>query len=239
MSDALRIALVAEGPTDTIVITSALRAILDGTSFVITQLQPEGSIGFGERGGGWPGVYRWCKQSATRGRGRIARDCLVLDFFDALVIHVDADVAGKTYRDAAIIPAARDRALPCDLPCPPADATVDALRSVVLGWAGESATPDKVVVCVPSKSSEAWVVASLFPAEAAVGAGPIFECHANPESRLGVQKKSHRITKSQRGYENNADKLRAAWPSIAGTRGLPQARRFQAEMLGALGLAGR
>ena len=107
MSDSLRVALVAEGPTDAIVITAALRAMLDGTSFVITQLQPEGSIAFGERGGGWAGVYRWCKQSAKRGRGRIGRDSLVLDFFDALVIHVDADVAGNSYRDSSIIPAAR------------------------------------------------------------------------------------------------------------------------------------
>lgn len=239
MSDSLRVALVAEGPTDAIVITAALRAMLDGTSFVITQLQPEGSIAFGERGGGWPGVYRWCKQSAKRGRGRLARDSLALDFFDALVIHVDADVAGKAYRDSSIIPAARDRALPCEMPCPPADATVDALRSVVLSWCGEAVTPDKVVVCVPSKSSEAWVVASLFPADTAVGAGPLFECYANPESRLGVQKKAYRIKKTQRNYENNADKLRAAWPLIAGTRGLRQARRFQADMLGVLDPGGQ
>ena len=47
MAESLRIALVAEGPTDRIVIEAALKAILGERTFVLTQLQPEGSIAFG------------------------------------------------------------------------------------------------------------------------------------------------------------------------------------------------
>ena len=42
MSD-LRIALVAEGPTDFVIIEAALKAILPG-AFILTQLQPEASL---------------------------------------------------------------------------------------------------------------------------------------------------------------------------------------------------
>ena len=41
MSEPLRIALVAEGPTDQPLIAAALNAILPSQPFVLTQLQPE------------------------------------------------------------------------------------------------------------------------------------------------------------------------------------------------------
>ena len=41
MSDPLRIALVAEGPTDGVVIESALRAMLNDRPFVLNQIFPE------------------------------------------------------------------------------------------------------------------------------------------------------------------------------------------------------
>lgn len=57
MSDPLHIALVVEGPTDRIVIEAVLKAMLRDRAFVITQLQPEGSVAFGGLGAGWVGVY--------------------------------------------------------------------------------------------------------------------------------------------------------------------------------------
>lgn len=57
MSD-LRIALVAEGPTDCIVIEAALNSFLT-RPFILTQLQPEDFQalgGFGATGAGWGGV---------------------------------------------------------------------------------------------------------------------------------------------------------------------------------------
>lgn len=90
MSDPLRIALVAEGPTDGVVIESALRSILDERPFVLKQIFPEGSTSFGELGTGWIGVYRWCRQSAKRGAGALSNDKLVFQNFDLLILHVDA-----------------------------------------------------------------------------------------------------------------------------------------------------
>src|SRR6266496_2182734 len=102
MSDPLRIALVAEGPTDGVVIEAALRAVLDERTFVLKQIFPEGSTSFGELGSGWIGVYRWCHQSARRGNGALSRDKLVLQNFDLLILHLDADVAGFKYEDGTI-----------------------------------------------------------------------------------------------------------------------------------------
>jgi len=232
MSDPLRIALVAEGPTDRIVIEAVLRAVLDDRTFVLKQLQPEGSLAFGEFGGGWTGVYRWCKQAAKRGRGRLARDGLLFENYDLLILHVDADVAGMSYGDNAITPQDSDGALPCERPCPPATATTDALRAVLLSWCGESAPPPRTVTCMPSKSTEAWVVTALFPNDRAMK--PQIECYANPASRLGQQPKRRRIRKSQRDYQAASGRLEQAWRRLAGDGGLGEARRSEAEFMAAL-----
>ncbi len=77
MSNPLRIALVAEGPTDSVVIESALRSMLQGWPFVLNQIFPATSVGFGAMGTGWVGVYRWCRQSAKRGGGSLSADKLI------------------------------------------------------------------------------------------------------------------------------------------------------------------
>jgi hypothetical protein len=53
------IGLVAEGDTDQIVIEAALKAILP-RAFVLTRLPTEATRG--AHGGGWCGVFNWCKE---------------------------------------------------------------------------------------------------------------------------------------------------------------------------------
>jgi hypothetical protein len=232
MSDPLRIALVAEGPTDGVVIESALKSILDERPFVLKQIFPEGSTSFGELGTGWTGVYRWCRQSAKRGNGSLTNDQLAFQNFDLLILHLDADVAGFAYADGTVTPEATDGALPCNRPCPPPTATTNALRPVLLSWCGETQTPTRAVICMPSKSTEAWVVASLFPSDQAMYRG--IECYANPEARLGQQPKAKRIRKKKRDYENQAVKLTDAWPDLIAPGALGEAWRFQEEFLEAV-----
>lgn len=238
MSDVLRVAVVAEGPTDAIVIEAALRAMIPARSIVWKLLQPEGSIAFGETGTGWGGVYRWCKQSALRGQGSLGRDELVLKGFDMLILHLDADVAGRNYAEAGIVPIAEDRELPCERPCPPAKDTTDELRSVLLSWCGEKTAPSNVVLCTPSKNTEAWVVTLLFPQDRAVRAAVTIECFATPESRLGQQPKKQRIRKSQHDYRAHGEVMQSEWPRIAAIGKLSEAHRFQQEVLAALATLG-
>jgi hypothetical protein len=233
MSSPIRVAVVAEGPTDAIVIQSALQTIFEDRSFVLTQLQPEGSIAFGEFGGGWAGVYRWCKQSRQRGHGRVSNDELVFSSYDLLVVHVDAEIAAEDYGNAGITREDKDKDFPGLQPCPPASATSDSVRKLLLDWCGETAPTVKVVLCVPCMNMETWVVACLFPDDAAVMGPPPWECHQNPGSRLAQQPVKFRIRKSQADYRNMSAGLTERWPSIASANGLSQAKRFDDEVVSA------
>jgi len=213
MSDPIRIALVAEGPTDGVVIRAALRSMLPSRPFVLQQIFPEGSVSFGELGSGWVGVYRWCRQAAARGNGRLCNDLLVFQNYDLVLLHLDADVAAATYDEGSIPPHPADGKLPCECACPPPSASTNALRSVLLSWCGESTVPERVVVCMPSKNTEAWVVAALFPNDHAASEG--IECYSNPEARLGQQKKSVRIRKKLRDYQAKAGEMEQAWRKLA------------------------
>lgn len=225
MSSPVRIALVSEGITDYVVLKAAIESMLDGRSFILTLLQPEGSVAFsgggnaGPFGGGWKGVHRWCLQSAVRGGGRLSGDPLFIGH-DLLVLHLDADVAAEDPVDE--IP--RPVGLPCDQPCPPPSATTDPLRIIVLSWLGETETPPQTVLCTPSKNTEAWVMTATFPTDREMRRKG-WECHPRPENRLAQQLKSQRFSKSQADYEKRHSELRDRWPAIAAK--LSEAARFQ------------
>jgi len=154
MSDPLHVALVAEGPTDKVVIGAAIRNILGDTPFILRQLQPEESIAFlnPAQGTGWGGVYRWCQMAVARSNGAIETDVLFLSY-SLLILHLDADVAAENYANAGINHSVNN--LPCSAPCPPASATTNQLRAVLLSWIGQAAGPTKNVLCTPSMSTEA------------------------------------------------------------------------------------
>lgn len=231
MSEPIRIALVAEGITDAVVLKAALKSILAPRTFTLRLLQPEESLAFGAAGplgGGWGGVYKWCLQAAKRGGGQLSSDGLLFDSCDALIVHVDADVADKTYRSANVEQAPGALDLPCAAACPPVQATISALQPVVLSWCGESAVPPKTIVCIPSKSTEAWVVSALFPNDAANNAG--LECMPDPVNRLTQRPKlDGRIKKSEADYRKNDAALEEAWPRLTGQ--FDQASSFQADVL--------
>lgn len=226
MSNALRFAVAAEGPTDLVMIESALRAIHPNVSLVITALQPVDSVAFGGFGGGWGGVYRWCKQMSKLGGGLLGA---IENRFDGLVLHVDADVAGFTYASAGISPGANDLDLPCAQPCPPAADTIDRLRLVVCSWLGFASSdevPHSVVFCTPSKSTEAWVVRILYPSDILSKAKEP-ECMVNPEARLVGKGK---IKKKLADYQSNSSKLVTGWPVLAGDARFSEAGRFDSDV---------
>ena len=161
MSDT-RIALVAEGSTDQVIIEAALKAILP-KPFILTLLQPEPTRP--TMGSGWPGVFKWCRDFERRGHAMLEDDP-TLGLFDLIIIHLDADVADKSYADcgAAVVEAAAALpGLPCFQPCPPASDTVNQLNSVLLAWLGIQQPGHKTAFCIPSKASEAWLAAALLP----------------------------------------------------------------------------
>ncbi len=230
MSSTLRIALVAEGITDFVVLKAVIEAMLNGRSFDLKLLQPEESVAFtgagmaGLLGGGWKGVYKWCRQSARRSGGSISTDVL-FDNYDLLVLHLDADVAGEDPANYPITPISELAGhLPCEHACPPPEATTNPLRIEMLSWIGENTLPPRTILCTPSKSIEAWVIAAFFPNDKEmIKRG--WECHPRPESRLAQQKLPHRFGKSQAEYEERRMQFQANWPVIA--ERLSEAARFQ------------
>jgi hypothetical protein len=236
MSEPLRIALVAEGITDKLVIQAAIKNLLGERRFILRLLQPEESLPLGisvpnlSQGMGWGGVYLWCEGVRHRNGGRLDGDVL-FSGHDILIMHLDADVAAKHYSDCGIEDPAGD--LPCKEKCPPASATTDRLRAVLLRWLGETNAPTKTVLCTPSKNCESWVIAALFPDDS-VMLRKGWECHPTPESRLGTKPKAVRVIKSKAGYEAVEEKISAAWPKLRTE--LSEARRFSDDFVSAIGI---
>ncbi|MBT9555871.1 MAG: hypothetical protein IV100_07580 [Myxococcales bacterium] len=223
----LRVALVAEGPTDAVVIEAALKALLP-RSFVLTLLQPESTAI--ERGGGWGGVLRWCLAFAERGSATFEADP-TMPGFDLFVIHADADVAECSYgdvsRDVADIAERRGwSALPSPQSCPPPGASADVVRACLLDWAGLGQAGRKTVICVPSKAIDAWLVAAVLPDGHKLLTN--LECKLNVASQAESLPKGQRIRKAVKCYRDYAPTITAEW-SVVRAR-CTQAERFSTDV---------
>jgi hypothetical protein len=150
-----RVYFVTEGVTDQIVLEALVKKWLDGSEFIPRHIQPptsalvEGSQG--QLSQGWKGVLAWLK--GERPAGPAGRDHALNDAH-CLIVHVDADVAAD--EDFASPPFAGT--------CPPAAPQCDWVRARLAAALGS--TPPNLVWCVPAQSTEAWVLAALFPAVA-------------------------------------------------------------------------
>jgi hypothetical protein len=214
MSDPLRVAVVAEGLTDIVVLKAAIGALLENREFVATVLRPELSQGL-DPSGGWTAVYSWCRQMVKQAGGPAPGNSL-FDAHDLLVLHVDADVAGMRYADNSNIQDPPND-LPCECPCPPPSATTDALRRVILRWLDQRDVPFRTVLCTPSKSTETWVLAALFPDDGAAAAVEL-ECRPDAAAVLQRMPLDQRLIRSGHKqinkYREREGELRSAWPMV-------------------------
>jgi len=228
----LRIGLVAEGPTDKLIIEAALDAILEQT-FVLTLIQPEprgDQGGFSQTKSGWGGVYHWCRQMVEMGSDAS------LSRFHLVLIHLDADVAEKSYADYQIDPPRDD--LPCARPCPPAADSVVALRRVVLGWLEmeETGLPRHWLFCTPSKSSETWYVAARY--RSVCSEIDHLECAPGLEAWLAGRPAAERVIrwkdgkqkKVTRAYRDHVHHITSQWSRVVGS--CQQAASFTDEVRG-------
>jgi len=211
MSNPFRVAVVAEGPTDKIVIQAVVSRIFGARAFILRQLQPEESEAFTPLGTGWGGVYRWCRQASERTGGPIRND-LLFQTYDLLILHLDADVAAKTYGDVGITDPAND--LPCACPCPPPVGTTNALRKVMLRWISETEVPPTTVLCTPAMMTETWVLCALYP-DVAEGIPGNIECYTNPNNRLQALPKAGRLVRRGKkipsAYQGRSVEIANAW----------------------------
>jgi hypothetical protein len=217
----ISIGLVAEGKTDLIIIEAALRACLKNP-FVVTLLQPEATRPAMQ--GGWGGVYKWCRAEAAMGYPSLELDPR-LAFFDLLIIHIDADVANDSY--SAIGESPIDvLPLPCFQPCPPPEASVEALRSVLISWLGNTALGSKALFCIPSKTTEAWLAVAMASDIPRIMTD--LECSMDMEARLASLPMGRRIRKSKRQYQEHTATVESQWSQVIAM--CTQARRFQDDL---------
>jgi hypothetical protein len=227
MSD-LRIALVAEGPTDYEVIQAALQAVLS-QPFVMVQLQPEATQGI--TGAGWCGVLRWILAATQRHSGSLDTDPTLVGF-DLLIIHLDVDVASKQYANCG--PLIEDIAqknnwgnLPCIQCCPPVSDTVDELNKVVQSWLGQSTLGNNTLLCLPAQFSGTWLAAAVLPSSDSLLTDA--ECNLTLESRLEQLPKKSRIKKKVREYRLHAPRITAQWAQVKQV--CTQAKHFETLVL--------
>lgn len=222
MSSSIRIAVVCEGPTDKIAIENWIAAELGHENFSSTLLQPSTSAiagDFGPHGEGWYGVLRWCEQATSEGLP--FSQTLAFLNFDLIILHLDADVAREDY----FAP------LNLKCPCPDAADTCDNLRSLLLAYIGGE-LPSKVVLWVPSDSTEAWIIAALAPEVAQLNHP--WECFQKPEhllTKVHIGKKG--VGKSVRSYQRVERQIQQGWETVKNY--CPEAKRFSAELRQALG----
>lgn len=231
MSKPLKIGLVVEGTHDFSVLETVIGSLLSGRQVVIAELQPLLDATFnaqpGTTGVGWPGVYRWCRQTIADNNGRLA-DHALFSIYDMLVVQVDADVARTTYLKGHIEDATAD--LPCVEVCPPCSATTNRLRSVMLRWMGETATPCHVVLCTPAQALESWILAALFPGDTLVRNGGL-ECKRNPKGQLKNRPRAEKIA-TPADYAAKASEVAAKWTNVCET--CTEAKRFHDDFTAAL-----
>ncbi len=210
MSD-LRIALVAEGTTDYVIIESALKAILP-SPFVLTLLQPEPTRPHFE--GGWCGVFKWCNEFRQSNYSTFEEDP-TLRLYDLFIIHLDADVAEKSYCDcsgAVALTAATLPSLPCSRPCPQPSDTVTQIETLLLAWLGIQQLGSKAVFCIPSKASEAWLAAASLPNNHSLLTN--IECNLRLEISLAQLPKAQRVKKGVPAYRHHASTITAQWGKV-------------------------
>jgi hypothetical protein len=80
----------------------------------------------------------------------------------------------------------------------------------MLNWVGEAVAPARTILCTPSKSTEAWVMAIFFPGDKELKRKGV-ECHPDPAGRLPIQPKTARFTKSFEAYRKRNHLLKAGW----------------------------
>lgn len=193
----LRVALIAEGPTDAIIIRAALKAILD-SPFVLQTLQPEAISG--PVGTVWCGVFRWCRAFAQRGAAGLESDP-TLPGFDLFVLYLDADVAEQCYGDGGSVVEEAARGLlplPCRQPCPPPAAAADEVRRRLIDWLGLKQVGPRTVICLPSKAIDTWLAVGVLQDGHSLLKG--LECNLRLSEQLAALPMSQRIRKTQRDY---------------------------------------
>jgi len=211
----MNIGTVVEGPTDRLVLQAVIERLCPGDHRYFP-LQPPTTMG--ETGTGWKGVRRWCHETWQR-KGASLDKMLSSGTgpaLDILVIHVDADIA----TEPDLQEGTDEPVLNVQQPCPPAEATANQLRRVVLRWLQRDGFPPQVLVAIPAQDTENWTFAALFPGDE-LCARKDYECarqgRDHPGYRLTLKKYGKLLARSGGQIKKPVANYRGIAPRVAGT----------------------
>ena len=103
----------------------------------------------------------------------------------------------------------------------------DALRTVVLRWLGLRRSVPQLMLCTPSKNTEAWVIAAVWPDNPVMLRGD-WECHPDPQRQLRALPLARRFAKRATDYRAKQNEIATAWPRV--TAQCTEAARFEREL---------
>lgn len=211
----LTIGIISEGPTDALVIERVVRLAFADVRVLRIQPNPTLATGFPN---GWKGVRAWCRK-----HGPVLTAFMggVTPVLDLLVVHVDCSMAHNESIDVAIVEE-NGAATPRD----PSDIAEELRRIVIKRWFGLPQRPNVVVLATPSKSTDAWVVASLNPPVAGLDRIEYtFEVENELARRKLLKTKDGVVKKNQAAYERLLDAIGSSLD--AGSNVCGEARVFR------------
>jgi len=227
MSSSLSVGIIAEGPTDHIVIRDIIQNLMgDKREVIFHQIQPEVSNTLallqGSTGEGWAGVYRQIAFIRKYGDFQIMMNPLLALYpLDILIIHLDGDVSRETYENGHLsyvmdknlpckeipCPLKQQHATPCVVQCSVPQQKVDQLQNVLYDWMGLSGKTKGIILCTPFDAIEAWVLAAFHPNDKLVQKKKL-ECQIKPANILG----SVYHIKSMQDYKDKVqNRLKDSW----------------------------
>lgn len=176
----LTFGIVAEGPTDVELIIQLIQHVIPGEHRFLP-LQPDisGTPGFGAYGGGWRGVFAWCRSFDSKEELHHVMQGISVPV-DYLIIHVDADIS-------------READINCAMPCPDAEDTVRNIELLLKEALKIKEVPDNIIFCVPSDCTEAWVLQAFNPGAYHDPPTILIECLKEPDDI--ISKPPHHLLK--------------------------------------------
>lgn len=218
MTRSLRIGVVAEGPSDRVLISRLVERLF-GADVEVRAIWPQEPLTPG-RPYGWRGVRSWCEEFGPQ--LDVFMNGVEGDELDLMFVHVDCSMAQH-------VGARR--------PCPPARATADALRAEIRGaWLGLESLPETLVLVSPCQSAETWI-------RAALDTDPVSELECRDAEEIDrwfhrnryLRIRDGQLKKPLRRYRPLVEKTSARWTEVKAL--CSEARRFEDEV--ELALRGR
>lgn len=159
----VKIRVIAEGPTDQLVIRELANAYAAGQSGLHFRLDFVDEQPSTDRtsGGGWEMVYKWClanppseREAIYFGGGLFANDMTDLSCH-ALLIHMDSDICEKIGDKTNVSPVPTINSTPA--------VRGAFIKEVIEGWLWTGQTPRRgIYIIAPAvEATEAWLVAGL------------------------------------------------------------------------------